>query len=89
MARLRVLFIGGTGIISSACVRSALVAGYDVAVINRGTTSHRPVPSDVEILHADVRDSDVVEAAVSGRRFDVVADFMSFVPDHVESHVAR
>ncbi|MGA9595006.1 MAG: NAD-dependent epimerase/dehydratase family protein [Acidimicrobiia bacterium] len=89
MARLRVLFIGGTGVISSACVRSALVAGHEVAVINRGTTSHRPVPSDVETLHADVRDDDAVETAISGRRFDVVADFMSFVPDHVEAHVAR
>ncbi len=39
----RVLFLGGTGVISSACVALAVERGWDVTVLNRGTTSARPL----------------------------------------------
>ncbi len=89
MASLRVLFVGGTGVISSACVRAAVARGYDVTVLNRGTTTVRPLPADAESLVADIRDVESVDAVVSQRDFDVVADFMSFTPDHVQAHIDR
>jgi nucleoside-diphosphate-sugar epimerase len=76
----RILFLGGTGTISSACVRDARDAGHDVTVLNRGS---RPVPEGVRELVADVRDAEALRAAVGGAGFDVVADFLSFVPEHV------
>lgn len=84
MSRSRVLFIGGTGIISSACVRAAIAVGHEVTVLNRGSTSIRPVPPGVETIEGDVRDHALVADVVRNRDFDVVADFMSFVPAHVE-----
>ncbi|WP_353809736.1 SDR family oxidoreductase [Agromyces sp. SYSU T00194] len=89
MATTRILFIGGTGVISSAVVARSLALGHDVAVLNRGTTSLRPVPDGVETLQADVRDPAAVEAAIGTREFDVVADFLAFTPEHVAADVAR
>lgn len=81
-----ILFIGGTGIISAACVRAAVAAGHHVSVLNRGRGS-RTIPAEVERLDADVRDRDAVRAAVAGRRFDVIAQFLAFTPDQVRADV--
>ena len=82
-----VLFIGGTGVISTACVAEALARGWAVTVLNRGTSSTHPVPDGVEALTADARDPEAVRSAVGGREFDVVADFLSFTPDHVQQQL--
>ena len=84
---MRMLFIGGTGIISSACVPHVLAAGHDLAVLNRGGTTSRPLPDGVELLRADVRDPDGVRAAIGSREFDVVVDFVAYTPEHTESDV--
>ncbi len=81
---MRVLFLGGTGVISYASVRLAAERGYQVTVVNRGRTGSRPVPDGVEVLTADVRDQASLAAAVAGRTFDTVCDFLSFTPDHLE-----
>jgi len=44
MAALSVLFVGGTGKISSACVVEAIERGFEVSVLNRHETSLRPLP---------------------------------------------
>ena len=44
MPGLRVLFLGGTGIIGSACARLAVVRGIELSVLNRGQTTGRPLP---------------------------------------------
>ena len=89
MSALRVLLVGGTGIISSACVPVALAAGHEVTVLNRGTTALRPLPDGVEALVADARDAEAVDAALAGRDFDVVVDFVAFTPEHVRADLAR
>lgn len=83
----RVLFLGGTGVISSACVARAVAQGWDVTVLNRGTTSVRPLPAGVAVVHADVRDPEAVRDALSGQDFDVVADFLTFTPDQLRPHL--
>ncbi len=85
----RILFIGGTGVISSACVAQAVAAGADVTTLTRGTSSTHPPHPGAEALHADVRDADAVGAALGEREFDVVVDFLSFTPDDLGPHVER
>jgi nucleoside-diphosphate-sugar epimerase len=85
----RILFFGGTGVISAACVRRAVDCGYDVTVLNRGRNPVRDLPDRVEVLRADLRDADAVDAALGDRRFDVVAQFMVFTPDQVDADIAR
>jgi nucleoside-diphosphate-sugar epimerase len=87
MASLRVLFIGGTGIISSACATRAIASGIELTILNRGATSIRPVPEGAEVITADVRDAASVRTALGDRSFDVVADFIAFTPDHVRADV--
>jgi nucleoside-diphosphate-sugar epimerase len=87
MTSLKVLFIGGTGIISSGCSRRAVAAGIDLTILNRGAQLARPAPEGAEVVHADIRDAESVRAAVGGRSFDVVADFVAFTPQHVQADI--
>ena len=89
MSAKSVLFIGGTGVISSASVALAAEHGWDVTVLNRGRSGARPLPDGVESLNADVRDADAVGRAIGGRSFDVVADFLSFTPDQLHLDQVR
>ena len=81
---MKVLFIGGTGIISSACSALALAQGLELSLLNRGQSA-RPVPAGAELIQADIRDPASVQAAIAGRRWDAVVDFISFTPAHVQA----
>lgn len=87
MAALRVLFIGGTGIISSACAALAVERGIDLTVLTRGT-GRRPLPAGARQLVADVHDPAAVRAAVGERDFDAVVDWVAFTPQDVRRDVA-
>jgi nucleoside-diphosphate-sugar epimerase len=87
MTGLRILFLGGTGLISSACVPRVLADGHHLTVLNRGATALRPLPSAVESLRADIRDQAAVRAAIGDRDFDVVVNFVAYATDHVQSDV--
>jgi nucleoside-diphosphate-sugar epimerase len=87
VAALKVLFIGGTGIISSACSRRVVATGADLTILNRGTTTTRAVPEGAEVVVADIRDPASVRTALGNRAFDVVADFIAFTPEHVQTDV--
>jgi nucleoside-diphosphate-sugar epimerase len=81
---LKVLFIGGTGIISSACSTLAVEKGIDLYLLNRGNAK-RAVPQGVTVLHGDIRDKSSVEQALEGHDFDVVVNWIAFTPEHVEN----
>lgn len=83
----RVLYIGGSGVISSACVTASLHRGHTVTVVNRGHTSARPVPSGVEVLTADATSPTSLAHALGDREFDAVAQFTAFTPQQVTSDV--
>ncbi|MCW2526625.1 MAG: hypothetical protein JWM76_1485, partial [Pseudonocardiales bacterium] len=85
MSPQRVLFIGGTGVISSACVADAVAAGFEVSVLNRGTTTLRPLPADVTTLTGDVRDLKSMRRALAGPDFDIVVQFLTFTADEVRA----
>ncbi|GAB7192875.1 SDR family oxidoreductase [Kineococcus sp. NUM-3379] len=81
------LFIGGTGIISSACSQRAVDSGIDLTILNRGGSTTRPAPQGARVLHADVRDPASVRGALGDEEFDAVAEFVAFTPEHVASDV--
>src|SRR4051812_47398479 len=83
---MKVLFIGGTGVISSACTRVAAECGMDVCLLNRGRTA-ADLPWGVEVIAADVRDEGAVAGALAGRVFDAVANFIGFAPEDVRRDV--
>ncbi|MCZ2827819.1 SDR family oxidoreductase [Modestobacter sp. VKM Ac-2986] len=87
MTALKVLFIGGTGIISSACARLAVERGIELHLLKRNRSSLRPVPEGVVVHEGDVRDADSVRRALGGQDFDVVVDWVAFTPEHVQTDV--
>ncbi|MFG2196662.1 NAD-dependent epimerase/dehydratase family protein [Streptomyces sp. NPDC048639] len=87
MHNLKVLFIGGTGVISAACAQRAAESGADVHLLNRNSTSHRKTPSGARMLTADVRDAESMRAAVRGHDFDVVVNFLNFTTAHVQADI--
>ena len=85
---LRVLYIGGTGTISAACVRRSLALGHEVTVLNRGRSTTRSVPEGVGVLTADVAEPGALGAALAGSTFDAVVDFLSFTPEDCREAMA-
>lgn len=81
---MKVLFIGGTGVISSACVELAVARGIEVILLNRGQTA-RPIPGGVTVLRGDIRDKETVHQLLKNVTFDVVVDWIAFTPDHIET----
>ncbi len=82
---MRVLFIGGTGIISSACSQLAVDRGIELFLLNRGETSKRPVPEGVEVLIGDIRQPQTVLEALGDLTFDAVVDWIVFTEPQVET----
>lgn len=83
----KVLFIGGSGVISASCTRAAVEAGMDVHLLNRGVNSLRRVPEGVTALVADSRDKQAVLDAIRGHDFDCVVNWVNFTPDHVRQDI--
>jgi len=82
-----VLFIGGTGTISAACLREAIELGFSCSALNRGVSKERPLPAGVELLKADLENSQSLANALKGRSFDVVADFCTYTTDELRRNV--
>ena len=84
---MKVLFIGGTGIISSACSQLAVERGIDLYLLNRGSTTKRPVPKGARVLNGDIRDAQSAGAALQGMSFDAVVDWVAFTTQHIQTDI--
>ncbi|XID91386.1 SDR family oxidoreductase [Paenibacillaceae bacterium WGS1546] len=80
---MKALFIGGTGTISSAITKQLAERGCELYLLNRGTRN-ADLPPGVRTLQADINDEEGVAALIADMRFDVVADFIAFVPEQLE-----
>jgi len=87
MGNLRVLFIGGSGVISSACSRVAASRGIELFVLNRGRSTVRPLPPGVTMLRGDIREPRSVRDEIKDLDFDAVADWVAFTPEHVRADI--
>ncbi|HEV7502960.1 MAG TPA: SDR family oxidoreductase [Vicinamibacteria bacterium] len=83
---MKLLFLGGTGNISTACVEHALEAGHDVTVLNRGRSASR-VRGRVHVVTGDRDDGPFLRQVAEGPRFDAVVDFLAFRPEQVETAI--
>lgn len=83
---MKILFIGGTGNISAYCVELAVSQGHTVTVLNRGIRECS-LPDGVQSIRCDIQNENDVKDRMKGMKFDVVADFIAFVPAHVERDI--
>lgn len=80
---MKALFIGGTGIISSAITQQLLTTDYELYLLNRGNRN-QDLPDNAHILQADINDEQQVAELIADLEFDVVADFIAFEPTQLE-----
>src|SRR5229473_6758172 len=80
---MRVLFIGGTGIISSASTALAAERGIDLTLLTRGRRAAH-LPTGVKTLAVDIDDAAGAASALHGASFDAVVDWIAFTPAHIE-----
>ncbi|MFF2481091.1 SDR family oxidoreductase [Paenibacillus sp. NPDC058071] len=80
---MKVLFIGGTGTISSAITRQLIEQGAELYLLNRGSRNAE-LPEGARILQADINDEARVAELIADLKFDVIADFIAFEQPHLE-----
>lgn len=81
---MKILFIGGTGVISSASSALAVQRGMELYLLNRGK-SIRPIPTAAVQLEGDIRQPEVVRKLLAGHTFDAVVDWIAFTAQHIEA----
>jgi nucleoside-diphosphate-sugar epimerase len=82
---MKILFIGGTGTISSACSNLVLERGHELFLLNRSVSKKYPVPEGATIFQADVRtDENRLTELLAGKHFDAVVDFITFTAEDIE-----
>jgi nucleoside-diphosphate-sugar epimerase len=85
---MKILFIGGTGLISSACSELALERGLELTLLNRNQSKKYPVPTGAHLLTGDVHgDPDRLSRLLDGQRFDVVVDWIAFTLEDIERDI--
>ena len=80
---MRILFIGGTGTISSAITQQLAATEHELWLLNRGNRKAE-VPANVKQIVADINDEEAVLKQIGNMQFDSVCDFIGFVPAQVE-----
>ena len=86
---MKLLFIGGTGLISSACSDLALARGHELFILNRSVSTKYPFPKGATLLQGDVHaDVSRLSALLAGHHFDAVVDFIAFTVEDVERDIA-
>jgi nucleoside-diphosphate-sugar epimerase len=83
---MKVLFIGGTGFISTAVSRQLVAAGIDLSLLHR-SASHGTVPG-AQHLTADINDATAIHSVLQDRPFDVVVDWIAYTPSDIERDCA-
>jgi nucleoside-diphosphate-sugar epimerase len=82
---MKILFVGGTGLISSACSELAVQRGHELFILNRSASTMYPLPEGATLLQGDIHaDEAQLALLVSGHRFDAVVDYIAFSVDDVE-----
>lgn len=83
---MHILFIGGTGLISTAIARQLLEAGQEVTLFNRGKSPSR-LPDGANEIRGDRKDYAAFERTFADKTYDVVVDMVAFHPDDSASAV--
>jgi nucleoside-diphosphate-sugar epimerase len=81
---MKILFVGGTGLISSACSELAAQRGHEVVLVNRSSSKKYSVPAGTTVIQGDIHaDSSSLAAQLAGQHFDAVIDFIAYTPEDI------
>lgn len=86
---MRVLFIGGTGLISSACSELAIQQGMDLTILTRAKSTKYAVPAGAQPLVADIHgDMRQLANVMVDQSFDVVVDWIAYTPADIQRDIS-
>lgn len=80
---MKVLFIGGTGLISEAVSKLAVEKGIELYLFNRGLHLDA-IPKGAHVITGDIRDEKATKETLKHYNFDVVVDWVAFTPEQVK-----
>lgn len=83
---MKVLFIGGSGNISTSCARLAVEQGIELHIFNRGLRSV-DLPESVRRIAGDCSDAAGMKQALAGHQFDAVVNFVVYDIDQAERDI--
>lgn len=84
---MRILMIGGTGLISTAISQQLMAAGHDLTLFNRGETTPR-LKGEYQLIKGDRDDVDDFSAKMAeAGTFDCVIDMICFKPSQAENDI--
>lgn len=82
---MKILFIGGTGIISSACADLAIARGHELFMLNRSVSRKISVPEGAVLLEGDVHKEETrLATLLADHHFDAVVDYIAFTANDIE-----
>lgn len=82
---MKILFIGGTGIISSACSDVAVGRGHELLMVNRSASKKVRVPDGAVVIQADIYSDEArLASLLADQHFDAVVDFLAYHPRDIE-----
>ena len=82
----KVLFIGGTGVISSACSALAVERGIELYLFTRGR-SLRSAPKGANLIFGDINKVGDIDLALEQHNFDTVVNWIAFEPEDIERDI--
>jgi nucleoside-diphosphate-sugar epimerase len=84
---MKVLFIGGSGNISSACTEEVLRLGYEVIHFNRGISAQYKFGNKVISVQGDINIPTDRDKLIRYAPYDVVVDFICFTPEQMQADI--
>jgi nucleoside-diphosphate-sugar epimerase len=85
---MKVLFIGGTGNISTYCSRELLKKGAELVLLNRGSSAPVYPEGEARFLRGDVNLPGGLEKALRDEKYDAVVNWIAYTPDQVRRDIA-
>jgi nucleoside-diphosphate-sugar epimerase len=80
---MKLLLVGGTGVLSTAITQEALKKNIEIFMVNRGNRMEL-IPSDIHLLKADIKDKKKVLSLLSNMHFDAVIDCICYTEKDIE-----
>ena len=83
---MKILMIGGTGNISTAASKRLIEQGHDLYLLNNDTNAKNAIKG-ATILFGDINDEDKVKSLIENHTFDVIVDWIVFVPENAQRDI--
>jgi nucleoside-diphosphate-sugar epimerase len=82
---VKILFLGGAGMIGSAAAAEVVAQGHELTIVTR-TEPRRPVPAQARQVRADVQQVSELRPVLAGQRYDAVVNWVGFTPAQLDGH---